>query len=458
MNRKRFYLVISLVLLAAMLSSSMAAAQEKTKVVIFVGLGTGTAADQITRQEALAEEFNATHDDIEIEFLIVPHEEANTRYLAMIAGDNPPDLVGPHGTSTIAAYLDTWADITPFIEAEGYDLSDFYPPSLKLNEYPDLNTGLPLGLYPSFLLYNVDMFDAAGVEYPPSDYTDTSWTFDELRSRAMLLTLDENGNDATSPDFDPDKTVQWGFDDSWISIRGLLAAFDAPNVGRPTTDDYKTAVANSDEWVQGLQWFSDGVWKDHFIPSLEERAAYESAGLGTPLDGGLIAMFWSHSWYLAEMREVYFDLEFEMQLAAPSFNFKGTRVARIHADNFTMPEASKNKEAAWEVMKWLSAPEQITEVCLIYGCVPARMSAKDEFSAAMGEAFPGLDLNVIFDSIDYLDTPHHESWVPEWTKVEDTMEYAGGLIFTGENTDAKAVLDEANAEIQALLDEYWAGH
>ena len=36
-----------------------AAPAEKAKVVIFIGMGTGTDPDQIAAQEALAEEFNA---------------------------------------------------------------------------------------------------------------------------------------------------------------------------------------------------------------------------------------------------------------------------------------------------------------------------------------------------------------------------------------------------------------
>src|SRR5262245_45082522 len=47
---------------------------EKVKVVIFVGMGTGTDPEQVDAQNALAEKFNSTHDNIEIEFLIVPHE------------------------------------------------------------------------------------------------------------------------------------------------------------------------------------------------------------------------------------------------------------------------------------------------------------------------------------------------------------------------------------------------
>ena len=40
--------------------------------------------------------------------------------------------------------------------------------------------------------------------------------------------------------------------------------------------------------------------------------------------------------------------------------------------------------------------------------------------------------------------------------MEDAMALAESKVITGENTNAQEVLDEANATIQALLDEYWA--
>ena len=185
MNRGSIRLVISLLLLVSSLlpacgpkpaeapaaeepaaEAPPAEAVEVAKVVIFIGMGTGTDPDQIAAQEALQDEFNSTHDDIKVEFLIVPHEEAGERYLAMLAGGNAPQLVGPNGVSTIAEFFDTWADITPYIEAENFDMSDFYGPAVSLNEYPEKNTGLPLGLYPSFIVYNEDLFDAAGLDYP----------------------------------------------------------------------------------------------------------------------------------------------------------------------------------------------------------------------------------------------------------------------------------------------------
>lgn len=454
MQFRRLLITVILSLLA--LAVVPALAQEKVKVVIFVGLGTGTSPTQVEQQNALAEKFNAAHDDIEIEFLIAPNTEAGERLITMITGGNAPQLVGPNGTSTIANYLEAWADITPFLEAENFDTSDFYGPTLEINDFGDKNVGLPLGIYPSFIIYNKDIFDAAGVPYPPASYDDASWDINAMTEVARQLTLDSAGLTPNDAGFNPDEVVQWGFDDSWIGTLGRQVFWGAENGGRVTTADFRTAVANSPEWVQGLQWYADGIWKDHFIPGRpDDVAAYEAAGFGSPLDSGLIGMFHTHTWYLSEVREALPQLEFEVGIAAVPANQKGDRIARIHADNFTIPEAAEHKEEAWYVMKWLSSAENIEEVCIIYGCIPARASVAESFRARLEEVFPMIDFNPIFDAIQYLDLPHHETWVPERPRVDELLELASGRVQNGE-TDVALILEETNAGIQAILDAYWA--
>lgn len=433
-------------------SEAPAPSGDKTKIVIFVGMGTGTDPDQIAAQEALAETFNSSHDDIEIEFLIVPNDEATERYLTMVSGGNPPDLVGPNGISTVAQFYETWTDVQPLIEADNLDLSDFYGPAVTLNQYADKTVGLPLGLFPSFVFYNKDLFDAAGLEYPTHDFEDTSWTLDVLREQAMALTLDENGNNALSPDFDPESITQWGFDDTWAGATGILVKFGGDNVGLATDETYQTAVFNSDDWVYGMQWTNDGIWQDHFIPDAAGQEAYYAAG-ADPFGGGIVAMFNSHTWF---MPEGLVDLPFGHDIAPIPFNQNGDRIARIHADTFTIPEGSQNKEAAWEVLKWLTSEDHIVEVCLIYGCVPARRSVQDEFRAQLEARYPGLDYEVIFKSIDYLDAPNHEAWMPEWGRMQDEIENAFGAVYVEPIEDVPAFMENVNNNLQAILDEYWA--
>lgn len=448
-------LVLASVFLTACGGAAPAATQasaEKAKVVVFVGLGTGTDPDQVAAQEALAKKFNDSHENIEMEFLIVPNDESLERYLAMVAGDNAPQLVGPHGISSIAQFKDQWEDITPYIERDNYDMSDFFGPSTTLNKYPDLNAGLPLGLFPSFMFYNKDAFDAAGLEYPTTDYDDTSWNLDAMREMAIQLTLDADGNTPLDPGFNPATVEQWGYADSWTDMRGQLTMFGAPSIGRPTDAEYKTAQANSPEWVYGAQWIHDAIHKDYFMPDSAGLGAID-ADTGDPFGGGHVAMWYSHTWYMSEGLN---DLPFKFGIAPLPFNQDGERIARVHADLFTMPETAKNKDAAWEVMKWLVAPEQIVEVCQVYGCLPARQSAQDDYLNYMKERFPGQDYDVIFKAIDYLDDPNHESWVPDWGKVGDALNNTQTTIYTEAELDVPALMDTTNEDVQKILDEYWA--
>ena len=116
-------------------------AGEKVKVDIFVGLGTGTDPDQVDAQNALAERFNSTHDDIEIEFVIVPNDESTERLLAQVSGGNPPGLVGPGGVDVAASFFDLWEDVQPWIDAENFDTSDFYGAAVDLYQFGGYGSG-----------------------------------------------------------------------------------------------------------------------------------------------------------------------------------------------------------------------------------------------------------------------------------------------------------------------------
>ena len=74
----------------------------------------------------------------------------------------------------------------------------------------------------------------------------------------------------------------------------------------------------------------------------------------------------------------------------------------------------------------------------------------------MESKWPGLDYDVIYNGLNYLDNPHSDAYVVEQQKIGDVMNNALTLVYSGDNKDAKNVLDTVNTDVQKILDEYWA--
>ena len=183
--------------------------RRSTKVLIFVGFGTGTDPTQQAAHKKMQDAYNSTHDKIQIEFVTVPHDERITKFSTMLAGGMSPDIVMPIGVGGIAEfYNDEWADLTPYITKDKYDMNRFIGTTTKIHQYPQKGIlGLPMCVYPSVVFYNMDLFDAAGVEYPPhkfgEKYADGSaWDYNKVVEIAKKMSLDASGNDANSPAFD----------------------------------------------------------------------------------------------------------------------------------------------------------------------------------------------------------------------------------------------------------------
>jgi multiple sugar transport system substrate-binding protein len=428
----------------------------KRKVVYYIGYGTGTAPEQVDGQKVLIEKFNSTHQDIEVELMVVPHDEATQRFTAMAAGGNAPEVIGAIGFADIGILSDTGViqDLGPFVEKSKFNTDIYYGPVVEIMKtfFPEgKQMALPFGIYPAMTFYNKDAFDAAGLPYPPHDYGNKAWNFDKVREDGMKLTLDKNGNDATSADFDPTAIAQWGYDDSWIAMRNYLFVWGAPTYGAVTTPDMKTAIVNQPDWVKGVQWLSDGVWKDHFIPDASGQATYGAVGNGDPFSTGMAAMFLTHTWYMPEgLTGVTFKYDIAPVPMAPS----GEQIVRADVDGFAMVKGSDQQDAAWEFMTWLVQPEQIVDVCLIYGCMPPISSVEAKYRGIMAEKWPGLDYDVIYKGMEFL--RHNDAYVIEQKKIDDVLNNAQSLIYTGDNKDAKSVMDTANVEIQKILDDYWA--
>ncbi|MDE2854417.1 MAG: ABC transporter substrate-binding protein, partial [Chloroflexota bacterium] len=279
------FLILSLILGVA---AGLAGAQDPVRIRWYVGLGAGTDAPLVAAQEEVVADFNESQDAIELVLEIVDNEQAYDVLSTQIAAGNAPDIVGPMGIRGRASFPGAWLDLTSLIEANDYDLSDFDPALIDFYRVEgEGQLGIPFAVFPSFLMYNIDLFDEAGIPYPPSAYGETytdwegveqEWNIDTLAEVAKILSVDINGNDATMEEFDTGNIVQFGFGNQFTDVRGRATLFGAANF----VDAEGNAVI-PDIWREAEHWYHNAMWSDYFIPN----AVYS----GSEIMGGVVYPF-----------------------------------------------------------------------------------------------------------------------------------------------------------------------
>jgi multiple sugar transport system substrate-binding protein len=430
-------------------------AQDPITIRIFVGVGTGSNPEQLDGQIALADEWNAAHEDIKIEFEFHDNETARDELLTQVSGGDAPAIVGPAGVRTVFEVSDLWADVSDFIEADADELNldDFDASSFGLYQLGERQVALPLGVYPSFIFVNETLFEEAEVELPPTEYG--AWTYEDLAEAAIAVTQDANGVYNGEEGFDADNIEVYGYFPFWTNFRASTIGFSPEDAGVQLNDD-GTAVAtfNQDAIREAVNFFHDAIFVDHFAPNADAEGAI-GEGVTNPFTSGRIAMGRSHTWLFWGVRDAMTAGNF-----TDSWNVypvptapNGTTTAAIHADTFAIMESYENKEAAWEVLKWLTAPEQALRLCQVYGCMPARLSIRSDWEAFWLEAFPFLNLDVVYGAVEYLDAPNHEGYMPNFARAWDALEAYWAEVRSNPDLDVDAGLDAVNAEVQAIFDE-----
>lgn len=431
-------------------------AGEPVTVRWFVGLGTGQQPEQLEAQEAVVAAFNDANDDIELVIEVVNNDVASDTLSTEIAAGNAPDIVGPVGVEGSNLFSGLFLDLQPLIDSTGYDLSDYDPATVEFYREPSGElTGLPFGVYPSFIYYNITLFDEAGLNYPPHkvgdpyvmpDGTEVEWNYDTVAEIAKLLTVDANGNDATSAAFDPDNIVQFGYHTQWTDPRGEATQFGAASF----VDADGNAVI-PENWRAYFHWAYESIWTDHFIPN----DTYLNSDLllsGNTFGSGNVAMVALHLWCHGCRTDADGNPTTDWDIAAmPAYN--GTTTAKLHADTFKIMASSANPEEAFTVLSYL-LDEAANDLLLVYGAMPARLSLQSDYFTTLDAAHPqSVDWQVAIDMLGYPDNPNHQSNMPNYARATERINEFQSLYRGTPDLDIDAELETLMADLQAIFDE-----
>ncbi len=429
-----------------------AAAGGRTVVKWYVGLGTGTDPKQIDVQRAVVDQYNKSQQSIYLTLQIVGNSVASTTLATQIAANNVPDVVGPVGTVGRATFDGNWLDLTDLIQANNFDMSVYEPSVVQNYNLPGQGLiGVPFAVFPSYVYFNKDLFDEAGLPYPPQHFGETymgkEWNFDTLRDLSMKLTVDDKGNDATSPAFAPDHIVQFGFDLQF----GTDPRAEATLFGANRLIDNEGRAYIPPNWLAAWNYFYDAEFKDHWMPNDAYRNS-DLFGKGGVFNSGNLAMGYTHLWYTCCIDPVSKGGKVKNWDIAVVPSYQGVTTAKLHADTFGIMKASKHPNEAFQVYKYLITNKDLLQV---YGAMPAIKSMQSDFFGGLDQKFAPVKVNwqVAVDSLAYNDVPNHEEGLPNFLKARQATTDFQTLVNTTAGLDMNVEAQKLQATLQGIYDE-----
>ncbi|MEA2621972.1 MAG: multiple sugar transport system substrate-binding protein [Chloroflexota bacterium] len=435
----------------------------QTLVRWFVGLGTGANPDQIPVEQAAVQAFNAgpgAEHHIYLSIEIYQNAVAYDTLTNQIANHVAPDIIGPIGVRALNGFGDQLLDLSSYVAAGTLDTTGVEQNLIDLYNVGGKQIGVPYAVYPSMMYYNKAAFKEAGIEEPPHkvgdkytmpDGSSVDWNWDTVAAIAKLLTVDNKGNDSTSPDFNPAKVDTWGFDFWFTDPRGWASGIGGS--GSVVADDGKTAQM-PDNWKKAFEWYHKNVWVDHVSPDQAAINAYNNGGntFGT----GKVAMGISHTWYQCCITGVA-----DWDVAVAPIAFDGKVTAKLHSDTMGILASSANPDAAVEAMNFImSRPE----IAVAYGAMPAKAADRPAFFEALDAKFAAVnpdtnqplnatkvDWQVASDMLGYTEFPNHEADMPNFLKSDAAIKAFGTDLLT--NADPP-IDDRIAALVQTLQGDF----
>jgi len=282
---------------------------------------------------SLVAQFEKLHPNIKIKLTNVSADAASQKLATQIAGGNPPDVaqmdsseVGDYASRGAIINLDDYISKSKGVNRKDYVVA--FSGSATLNNHM---YALPMTGESTTLFYRTDLFRQAGIEQPPK-------TWAQLQADAKRLTV-------------PAKK-QYGF----IIFGPESAYYWYPFLwqagGNLTTANGKTITFNNAAGIRAASFYT-GL-RRYSPPDQYNSNSWDGR---TTFANGKVAMYVAGTWLVNTLNDQFPKARGKWTVAPlPVDKHCGTTIA---GDTAVILNASKNKDAAWKWIEFLSAPQNM---------------------------------------------------------------------------------------------------
>lgn len=404
-------------------------------------------ANQLPAYQQCAVAFQEQNPDIQINIEQIGWDDYWTTLTTGFISGEAPDVFTNH----LSRYPEFVAngqlvDLQPLVERDGVDVENYIGELASLWTRDGARYGLPKDWDTVAVFYNRQMFETAGID--PAVMEDWTWnpedggTFQEV---AAQLTLDSNGNNALSPDFDPNSVVQYGFilPGAGAGVGQTEWSHFAASNGWQHTNGLWGNEYNYDDpaFIETVSWLRDTVNNRRLAPLISDVAG---VGANALFAAGQAAMVTDGSWLIGQYTG---NSPFEVGIGKLPVGPEG-RKSMFNGLADSIWAGSQNQDAAWEWVKFLGSADCQNMVGAAGVVFPALQSGVD----AAIEAYEtrGVDVTPFTE----LATTEGATFLFPITdfasQVNSIMTNAMESIFIGD-AEVEPTLTQANQEVNALF-------
>jgi len=303
--------------------------------------------------ESVAEKYNASQKKYVVKGLSVPDKQ---KIITAVSSGEGPDIISgntfdiaPNAFQSIIDAMDN------YIKQDNFDLEKFNKIAIEANKYGGKLYGMPISTTICTLFYNKDMLKSAGYSEPPK-------TMEELYEMAVKMTKTDADGEITYMGFPI-------FPVAGYPLEGTYAFG-----GRYISDDGKTLTPDNPGTIKALE-MNLKFRKQFGLEKVNKYVASANTNRYTPQDdffqgkqGFRIDGFWVCTMIEQNNPSLNYGI-------APIPGSKDKPDAygssRLETGSLMIPATAKEKDGAWDVIKYYTTGEGIKTLDMGIGSVPA---------------------------------------------------------------------------------------